>query len=279
MTSNMGAIDRLRRLDTRILYAIALLIIAWLYYAPAPIPIPVSEYTNVFYKTIQNLPPKSVVLLTSDFSARESPECYPGLVAITEQLLSKDLRLVVTTLNVQGYVFVDNALRERNAWARKKYGVDFVNLGWIPGEAAGVASFAKDIRSVFKRDYYGTPVDDLPIMKGVNSYQDIVMVIEVYADQPGVEIWMQQMVARYDMPLIYYDIQSHLSDQLKYYRAGLAKAILSGLRGCAEFEYLMGKPLAATRNMSTQTILGVLLLFCMIMANVNYFGTRAGRKK
>jgi hypothetical protein len=139
---------------------------------------------------------------------------------------------------------------------------------------AGVSSFAKDIRSVIKKDYYGTSLDDLPMMKNVDSYRDISIIVEVYSDEPGVEVWARQMVVPYQTRLAYFDIQAHLTDQLKYYKAGLAVAILSGLRGSAELEFLMKKPLVASRNMATQTALGVFLLFCMVMANVNYFGAR-----
>ncbi len=273
-----GIFERLKHLDTRALYAVSLIIIAWMYFAPVSVPIPVSDYTRTFHKAVEALPSGAVVVLTSDFSARQSPESYPGLLAITEHLLSKNVKIVATTLNMQGYLFIENAFKERNAWGRKKYGVDFVNLGWLPGERSGVASFAKDIRSVFKRDQYGTPIDDLPLMKTVNSYQDFALIVEVFADQPGIECWVDQLTTRYKTPMIYFDIQSHLTQQLYWLNSGAVQAILSGLRGTAEYEYLQQKPLQATRSMSTQTILGVLIIFCIVMANVNYFGAKYGRR-
>jgi hypothetical protein len=58
-----------------------------------------------------------------------------------------------------------------------EYGKSLVFLGYIPGGYGALPSFSRDLRSVFSVDYFGTPIEDLPMLKNVNSFNDIKLVL------------------------------------------------------------------------------------------------------
>jgi hypothetical protein len=53
-----------------------------------------------------------------------------------------------------------------------EYGVDWVMFPYMSISSSFIERFCEDLRSLYTVDYFGTPFDDLPIMEGVDNFED-----------------------------------------------------------------------------------------------------------
>ena len=110
-----------------------------------------------------------------------------------EHALRKDLTVIFTALSQNGPGMVDQALRDLTDSLRlpKTYngvsfegkeivnGVDYTFLGYKPYYAIVIMAMGQDYRILFPSDYYGTPLESIPMMKSVNNYDDISLLVDL----------------------------------------------------------------------------------------------------
>jgi hypothetical protein len=85
-----------------------------------------------------------------------------------------------------------------NEFSKVTYGEDYVFLGFIPGSETGLASLLADIRGTVTVDFYGTPIDELPIMNGVNTATDFDLVFDSETDLTLMDGFVRQVSATYE---------------------------------------------------------------------------------
>ena len=61
--------------------------------------------------------------------------------------------------------------------------------------------------------------------------------------------------------------------------SGQVQGLLSGLRGAAEYEVLVGHPGTATRGMDAQSVVHFVIAGFIVVANFLYFAERRQRKR
>ncbi len=142
----------------------------------------------------------------------------------------------------------------------------------VPGEEIAIRDFVKDIwGSVGGVDQYGTPLEQLPLMEDIKDITDIDLVISVAGATPGTNEWMTQMQAPYNKPFIAMATAAGYNAQLPFFRSGALLGITKGARGTAEFELLTGVTGPATTLMSAQSAGHVIIILCVVVANVRPF--------
>jgi hypothetical protein len=173
-----------------------------------------------------------------------------------------------------GKVAIEEVAREYD----KKYGIDYVNLGFRPGYSAVMIAMGTEIRSIFATDEYGTPLDSLPMMKDIHNYEDIDLLIGLEAGATG-ELWVQFANARFGQTIILGCTAVIAPNLYPYYQAGQIVGLIGGLRGASDYEYLVGKPGPAAEGMWVQSAIHVLILVFIILGNIGYFILRRRGKR
>jgi hypothetical protein len=159
------------------------------------------------------------------------------------------------------------------------YGTHYLNLGYLPGGALGVAQFASDPNyaasewlalPLFGYDYRGlfpatqpptytlaallqpvTPTQTLsspgvtlwntPVLSGVLSLKDFGLVVVIAASADSARVWIEQsQVYAKDLPLV--AAVSAGADPLArpYYTSKQLKGLVNGIIGGAQYEDLVG---------------------------------------
>ena len=155
----------------------------------------------------------------------------------------------------------------------KKYGIDYVFLGYRPGVAAVMINMGRDIRSVFAVDYFGTPLDSLPMMQNIKNYSDIAILVGLEAGSTG-DAWVQFAQARYNQKIILGGTAVVAPDLYPYLQAGQIVGLIGGMRGAADYEKLVNSVGPATIGMTAQTVIHIVILIFILLGNVGYFLTR-----
>jgi hypothetical protein len=195
-------LEKLERLDRRIIFIFIFLSIAIPLLLPVNLDFSVTAPVQGFYDAIENLPPGSKVLVSCDYDPGSMPELFPMNVAVFYHLFSRGHKIIVMQLWATGTLLAERAMNEiLEEFPDKKYGEDYVNLGFKEGREVVMVSMGTNIPKTFPTDSRGNKVEDLPIMQGVNTYDDVVLLLNVSGGLPGTKEWVLQVQSRYHVKL------------------------------------------------------------------------------
>jgi len=268
--------SKLQRIDRRILYWILFVGLMVPFIRPIGLPIVVTPSTRDLYEGLRQVEEGDVVVLSISSGVSAWPECLPGMVAAVKILVQQKAKIIGWTTFVDGPITWDKIVSEVPGLKEYTYGEDYVWFGYFAGGETAVAQLARDIRSVFTADYYGTPIDELPIMENVNDVHDIRLVLS--SDTGDVcDYYIRQWNTPYGTPVAEIGIAMLGSSYMPFYKAGILFGMSVGVRGGAELEKLINEPGDATIRMDAINMSHVLVVIAVILANVGYFATRRER--
>lgn len=166
------------------------------------------------------------------------------------------------------------------------YGVDYLNLGFKPGNEGVIKVIVTDLKKLYLTDHYGTNIDEIPMMKEVNSVQDVDLIMNISAGYPGTKEWVQYAAEPYDKkiaagctgvqaPLLYPYIPKPLF------------GLMGAIKGAAEYEAALWEKYPkfedprlnqGVKRMGPQMVAHLAILLLIVIGNITYFATRKGRR-
>jgi hypothetical protein len=272
-------LEELERLDRRIIFIFIFLSIAIPLLLPVNLDFSVTQPVQSFYDAIEELPPGSKVLVSCDYDPGSMPELFPMNVAVFHHLLSRDLKVITMQLWATGTLLAELAMAEvLEDFPDKEYGKDWVNLGFKEGREVVMVSMGTNIPRTFPYDSRGNKVEDLPIMKGVHTYDDIALFMNVSGGLPGTKEWVLQVQSRYHVKLGSGCTAVSAPEFYPYVQSGQLVGLLGGMKGAAEYEKLVQRPGTAQRGMDAQSVSHIVVFLFILIGNIAYFSVR-GKKK
>jgi hypothetical protein len=259
----------LERLDRRWIFLVmgilVLIPLIWPISLPLTVSVPVQGYADA----IDAIPDGSTVLMSCDYDPGAIPELVPMTKTTFRHLLSKNCKVVVTVLWNGGPGLVDGVLQEVAAeFPDKKYGVDYINLGYKSGNEAVMVLMGQGVANAFPRDYRGVDVKTYPIMKHVSDYSSFPLLISLSAGYPGTKEWVQQVNTRFDLPMIAGVTAVSAPEYYPYLQSGQLHGMLGGMAGAAEYEKARGEKGLATKGMDAQSLGHLFVALCIILGNL-----------
>ena len=267
----------LQRLDRRwIFLAVGLLVIVPLLFNFHIAPVQPSNRSRGFYDAIEKMPEGSVVLLSGDYDPGTAAENYPMHLAAARQLMRRNMKIIALALYPAGPPLTDQVLRIAGEEYHKQQGVDYVNLGYKVGNELVMSQMGQSIPNTFPVDNRGVSVKVIPVMKGIQNFQQIRLIVNVSAGYPGTKEWVQQVVSRYHVPMVAGVTAVSAPEYYPYLQAGQLHGLLGGMAGAAEYEVLVGAPGLATRGMDAQSLAHVFIAFMIVLGNLAFAGSKKG---
>jgi hypothetical protein len=289
----MNFLEKLGHLDRRWIFVLIAVAVTIPLLLGRPAPVPPSPIVKTLYQAIDELPPGSKVLLSLDYGPSTVPENDPMAHAITRHVLKKDLRLYCVTIWATGPPLIRRVLDTviATGFPDKRYGEDFLNLGFKVGNQGVIHPITTDFRGTWTADegwgddFPSRPVDQIPMMEGIRTVGDFDFVAAIGSGFPGLKEWVQFAgdpvgvpvgggVTAVEAPLLY-----------PYYPKQL-QGLMGGLLGAAEYEALVteaypefeeaGK--TALIRMFPQTVAHLVIVAFVILGNISFFATR-GRER
>jgi hypothetical protein len=245
--------------------------------APFGLPVYVTNEVKAVYDQVDALPAGSIVMLPMEYDPATMAELQPMAYVIMRHCFSKNIKLISTAFQIEGVTIIKNDLTKIAAEYNKKYGEDYVFLGYKPYPGIVILNMGEDFRKPFPRDYYGTILDSLPMMKGVRNYSNCAMIININATS-GVDYWINYAHTRYQAPLAIGVTAVMATDYYAFLSSGQIFGLIGGLKGAAEYEKLMNHPDLAMRAMDVQSIAHSVIVLFIIIGNVAYFASLKKKK-
>lgn len=274
----MNALMKFLDMDRRYLYVILLVLVIIPLIKPLGIPIEVSSSTKKFVDAVEKLQPGDKMLLVFDYSIGGGPDIDPQAQAVLAHAMTRGIKVVCVAFVDTGVMYAKDAVEK---WEEKGkvYGVDIINLGYAPGAETAISAFAQNIRAVFPTDYRGKPLDQYPIMQGVNTAADFKLIAEFATGIPGPAEWIRQVQTRYKVPLACGVVAVMGPQNEPYLQSGQLVGLLGGgLKSAAEYEVATHMPGSATAAMDAQSLGHLIIVLIVILGNIAYFAERNQKK-
>ena len=162
---------KLGTLDRRIIFLLVGLSVLIPLLKPEWVQLPVRPkiHSQIVFDEIEKLKANDKVLLSFEYGPSTKPEIHPMSLAILKHMFAKNIKVYATALWADGNFMSTEALEEISGEYGKEYGIDYVNLGFRPGNEAVVKGVASDLRAMYTSDIKGTSIDDIPMMEGIKN--------------------------------------------------------------------------------------------------------------
>lgn len=281
----MGTLDRILKADRRYVFVLVFLCVLIPLLLPLGLPTSVTKPVQDLYDEVDKIPPNGPPLLLSfDFDPSTEPELYPMVLAILRHCFAKNVRVIGMTHLPGGVGLAERAMLQAAREHGKKNGVDYTFLGYLPGYSAVILSMGEDIHRTFPQDHYGVDIGTLPMMVDVKNYNDIPLLISVSGAAVPVA-WLIFAGSRYHQEIGCGTTAVSAAQYYPYLQTGQFVGMLGGLKGAAEYEYLIEKAgfskerKTASIGMDAQSVVHVLIIFLIVLGNIAYFAVLRKRKK
>ena len=238
----MGWITFLEKLDRRWIFLTIGLLVLFPLLFPLALPLFVSAPVRSFAKAVDSIPDGSTVLMSCDYDPSGIPEMVPMTRTALRHLLDKKCKVVITVLWNGGPGLVDRVVRQvvEKEYPHLQYGVDYVNLGYKAGDEAVMVLMGQGILNAFPRDYRGNDTRSMPIMRNVRDYSSFPMLVNISSGYPGTKEWVQQVQARFHLPMVAGVTAVSAPEFYPYLQSGQLLGLLGGMAGAAEYEKARG---------------------------------------
>ena len=270
----IGSIDR-----RWIFLIIAAVVIVPLIF-PVGLPIRPTDTTKNVYDSIEKLPAGSKVLLSVEYSPSTRPENHPMTISILRHLFKNNHKVFITCLWPDGQFMAQDAINQvAKQEFNKTYGIDYVFLGFRPGNEAVVKGIVSNLRKLYTVDVYQKKIDEIPLMNGINNFKDFDFLFSSSAGFPGTIEWVQYASDPTGIPMASGVTSIQVNEVMPYVQAGQMVGVLAGMPGAAEYEALINQKGTATSGMDAQSVAHLVIVLFIVLGNVSFFIERNRSKK
>ena len=277
----MSFFEKFENIDRRWVYLLSWLFVLFPLIFPLGLPVPINKESQAWFKAINDIPAGSTVVFAPMYGTSGMPELFPMTLATMHQLWSKDVKVIVVSFWAEGPLVFDQLLRQMDPAAtyNKVYGVDWIDLGYIPGSEPAMRAFGEDMKRAVAKDYLqGKTLDQFPIMQSVNSANDIDLIISIETGTPGLTEWLRQWQEPFKVPIVVGCIGVSAPGMAPFLQSGQLSALLPGLTSSAEYELLINRKGLAIAGVDAVSMSHILVVSLVVLGNIGYFVNR-GKKK
>jgi len=270
-------IKKLEEIDRRVLFWILAIIMIIMIARPIGLPVLVSDRTRSYWNVLEEVKSGDVVFIHLGIGFVSEPELGPSFKVTVNELMEKGVKIIFFgSADVEPVIYEMLVPSIMDRYPDKEYGVNYVNLGYVPGGETGIKALADNIPGTVVTDTYGTNVNEIPVMQGIKDAFDVDLLITFEGGAYTI-YHIRHWHMPYDTPIIASGTGAIISDLLPYLDAGTLKGLSGGLRGGAELELLARNPGPALSRMDAISSSHFYLLILIIICNILYLLGRTQR--
>jgi hypothetical protein len=228
------------------------------------------------YEYIENLPEGSVVLLSADYAPSTKVENDPVVQGFLTQAFRKNLKVIAISLWPDGAVLLENNIRMVALKMNKKEDEDFVIGGYVVGGAVAIEKMGINLKNAI-------PLlrgSNAPFLNNIKSAKDLKLVFCVAAGDT-LQYYIRILGARYGVPVAGGCTAVMAAEMYPYIMSNQLIGLFGGLKGACDYQLLELKDQIdpnnvpeAVKNMFPQSIIHLLIVIFIIIANLIYFYER-----
>ena len=277
----------LKNLDRRWVFLAMFLAVSIPILARVVFPEVVSKQAKLVFDAIDDLPDGSNVLLSWDFDPASQGELLPMAQAFTRHCSVKGHKQYYMALWPLGSPMVDLSVDTIKAeYPDMVYGEDYMKFSYKAGGEAVIRMIMTDLRGMFPLDSTGTQLDEIPMTRNIKNIQDMDLIINVSAGDPGTKQWVQFAATPFGITTVSGCTGVQAPQMYPYIPKQLA-GVLGAIKAAAEYEAALDeaypslaanvKAQEAKRRMGPQLVAHTLMIVFILLGNwVYYVGKKRG---
>jgi hypothetical protein len=242
---------------------------------PAPV--------NTFRAQVTKLPPDAVAVVSFDYSPATGAEMEPLAEIIVRDLLDNQARVIAVSLRPEGPMMAQRVFKRLES--EHPYGERVINLGYLPGQTAGVRSLAfLSSAPVFQN--WGETLDDYTAWQDVDGLEDVALIVPVSDSALALRWWVEQMGpgTLANRPMVAAVSAAADPSVRPYYnhtdpKAGQLLGLVSGVTDAAAYENRLGQPGRAVNSLAAQSVAHLGLVIIGLGGTVAGFRMQATREE
>ncbi len=151
------------------------------------------------HRLVSQLPENARILVGFDFEPGLAAELDTAAAPVFDHLMAEGTLLTLISTSTNGPILAERFIRSIESEQALINGLEYVNLGYIPGGAAGLLSFLENPQGTipFTIDgLFAWETEDrsgLPATAGITQITDYSMVILLVDDPDTARIWIEQL--------------------------------------------------------------------------------------
>ena len=274
----------LNNLDRRWIFLAMFLAVAIPILARLVFPEVVSKQAKMVFDAIDELPNGSNILLSYDFDPASQGELLPMAQAFTRHCSIKGHKQYYMALWPLGSPMVDLSIDTiEDEYPDMVYGEDYMKFSYKAGGEAVIRMIMQDLRGMFPLDSKGTQLDDIPMTKNIKNIQDMDLIINVSAGDPGTKQWVQFAATPFGITTVSGCTGVQAPQMYPYIPEQLA-GVLGAIKAAAEYEAAIDevypsiaankKAQEAKRRMGPQLVAHSMMIVFILVGNWIFFVAR-----
>jgi hypothetical protein len=199
---------------------------------------PVSEESRSVVEIINGIKPGSKIMILVNYGPEGRAELEESLSTLISTFAKKEVGIVFATMIPAGiettFMAVERSLGTlKAAEVRYVYGRDYINLGYIAGGSVAAGMLAGRPAEMRKKDVYGNELKNMPVMNGINSFEDFSGYYEFSSmkidDVPGV-VLISMMSGGQNVAKTVFCTSDNVAEVIPFLKSGTINAMAGGFR-------------------------------------------------
>lgn len=249
---------------------------------PLGSPFQMSTATVDAYNYVQTLKPGSICVLGGGNVFAFDLESSAAMIAAVKQIARQGLRMVEFPTAVEGITFhhycVDAARVDEKFGGPWRYGRDYVYLPYVAGgTAVAVVAFLTNVHATVSTDIFGTPIDQIPLMKDFHDYKDMAL---WFMPHWAAETYSPYIVGERGVPMMYFSQAQGYVAAAVYMNIYPGKMwVTNGFLGGAQYEQLMGYSGIGHAAVDSYSVLSIVVLGFVVLGNLRLLSGVSEKKQ
>jgi len=178
------------------------------------------------------------VLVAFDYEPARAGEMEAVAAPLLDRMaLLKSPHLTLISTSETGAMLAGHFMQKDPLSGHVGSGLQYVNLGYLPGGQMGIRAFVQTPRSTAPFDVNLTPAWDLPALQDVKSFSSFAALIIVTDNADDARAWIEQLgAAHISIPVVVVSSAQSAPMIQPYYASGQIQGLVGGLYGGAIFE-------------------------------------------
>jgi hypothetical protein len=192
-----------------------------------------------------NLPVDAPVLLVFDYEPALAGELEATAAPLIDHMLTlKHPRLSMISSTPTGSGLAERFMTNTQVNHNYERGQQFINLGYLPGGAAGVLAFSENPKNTKPFTTTGEDAWTTPVLTGVDDLSKFNAIILLTDDAETARIWIEQTEGRRGEARLLVVSSAQSGPMIQpYYQSGQVDGIVTGLDDSAPIEQVnSGRP-------------------------------------
>lgn len=198
-----------------------------------------SEWSNT-KALLDALPDSAPVLAVFDYDPALSGELQAAAAPVIDRMLYLGARLTLISTSPTGPALAEQFLKSTQSY-HIETGMQYVNLGYLPGGPAGIYYFASGPQAAAPLTVNGAPAWETDALQGVGQFSDFAMLVILTDTADTGRAWIEQTRSFVGETPILVVISAQAEPMIRpYYDARQIQGLVTGLVGGKTYEQSFG---------------------------------------